>query len=139
MEIIDTKVFVSYTDSDRELIQPLFNVLENKGYTVYTQYPVFLRTQSYVFKIMTRMSQVAKTGFYIFIFTQESINSGTVKMHLEYAISNEALIIPIVIGKFELPEDFQSLIGNRQQFPTEPTEEGFEKVLDKLDIVVKKQ
>ena len=119
-------------------MKQLRNVLTDKGYTVHIQYPVVLRTMPYVFRIKTYMAQASSSGFFIFIFTQEYLKSNTLQIHLDFATSKNALIVPIVINNIQLPEDIINKLGDIQKFYFSPTEKDFSEVVDFMEKNVKK-
>lgn len=101
----------------------------NKNYTVWSPQHV-VHTSTWMGNLKFMMKQIAEKGLFIFVFTQGTIKSQLFKKELSFAVSIGASIIPIIIGKLEIPENLKILIGNMQQFTVEPTEEEFAKVLD---------
>lgn len=136
---LNIEVFISYAHCDRDIIQPLIDVIVDKDYSVWTPEDNLQPGDLWGKQISDAIVRCAYKGFYIIVITQESIKSSFVEKELAFASSHGAWIIPIVIGTPKLPKDIQQWIGNYKHISVKPTKEEFTWVVDILDDVVKQK
>ena len=135
----DIEVFISYAHRDASLIQPLINALADKDYSVWRDKDIVVG-KAWSEQIADAIKRCAYKGFYIVVITQESINSLWVEEEFSYALSLDALIIPIVVGQPDIPPNIQFLMAEKRFFSVEsPTEKNYKKVIDYMDEVVREK
>ncbi|MBR4049518.1 MAG: toll/interleukin-1 receptor domain-containing protein [Clostridia bacterium] len=136
---MDIEVFISYAHCDREIVQPLIKALSDRDYSVWTPDNKINAGDNLTEQIYDAIIRCAYKGFYIVVISEESIKSSFVTNELAFATSQGALIVPVVIGNPNIPDDIRAWIGKYQQVRLSPTEADFNWVGDMLDSVIAKK
>lgn len=100
----DLEVFISYVHHDRKVAEVLRTLLIEKDYSVWTAEDNLNIGACWEKQISKAISRCAEQGFYILLISEDSLKSQFVEKELEYATSQGAWIIPVVIGDTVLPQ-----------------------------------
>ena len=100
----DLEVFISYVHHDRKVAEVLRTLLIEKDYSVWTAEDSLNIGDCWETQISKVISRCAEQGFYVLLISEDSLKSQFVEKELEYATSQGAWIIPVVIGDTVLPQ-----------------------------------
>jgi hypothetical protein len=99
------KVFVSYAHRDRELAMRLINVLFEKDFDVWTDENLIAGTP-WMDQIDQAINVAAQYGFVLALITDNYLKSSFCRTETLAAIDKEAIVIPLVFGNTDVPEEF---------------------------------
>ncbi len=133
------EVYVSYSHRDKNLVKPLIEELINRDYAVWTPDLNLTVGEEWVSQITNAITRCAYKGFYLIVITEESLKSDFVKRELLFASSENATILPVVIGSPDISDAFAYVLSPIQFIYAEPTRESYEKVVDIIDSYIKEQ
>ena len=116
VEIISTdiEVFISYTYKDVELIRPLIKTLVEKDYSVWDPLKTLNTGDDFVCSVHEEIIRCSYKGFFLLVITSNSVKSNYVKKELDFALSHNALIIPLIIGNPIIPDDSKNILDKIQ-------------------------
>lgn len=100
----DLEVFISYVHHNRKVAEVLRTLLIEKDYSVWTAEDSLNIGDCWETQISKAISRCAEQGFYVLLISEDSLKSQFVEKELEYATSQGAWIIPVVIGDTVLPQ-----------------------------------
>ncbi len=103
------RVYISYSHSDAYIAFGIANKLKEREFQVLTDYDL-MPGENWVDSLTGMIKDASKAGAFIVLLTENSIQSKNVKNEIKYAKSLNSLIIPIVVGDFELPDEFKLLL-----------------------------
>jgi hypothetical protein len=138
----DIEVFVSYANHDRDKIQPLIEALVRKDFSVWNSEDNLKLGDNWEKQIPDVPDAIIRCtyqGCFIVVITQESMKSSFVKHELEFAFSQGAWIVPIVLGNPEIPDDLRWWLGTYQCLHVDPRKQDFAWVVNTLEDMLKKK
>ncbi len=112
---IDIEVFISYSYHDTVLIQPLIETLVAKDYSVWEPQKTLNTGNNFVDSVQKKIIRCSYKGFFLLVITQNSVKSNYVKKELDFALSHNALIIPLIIGNPIIPDETANILAKIQQ------------------------
>ncbi len=96
-QIKKTKLFISYSMYDRNLFFELKLNLTNAGYSVWDASDILI-ADNWQDSIISHIKEHSyKDGAFLYLVTNESLNSNAMKMEIEYAIHQKATLLPIIL------------------------------------------
>lgn len=135
----DLEVFISYAHQDHQVAAVLQRVLIDKDYSVWTPDDNMNIGDDCGVQIGNAISRCAEQGFYVLLISENSLKSQFVEKELEYATSQGAWIIPIVIGDIVLPQWLERWLGQYFRISEQTIRTDFEKVVAMIDSVMMKK
>ena len=135
----DQEVFISYAHQDHQVAAVLQRVLIDKDYSVWTPDDNMNIGDDCGVQIGNAISRCAEQGFYVLLISENSLKSQFVEKELEYATSQGAWIIPIVIGDIVLPQWLERWLGQYFRISEQTIRTDFEKVVAMIDSVMMKK
>lgn len=135
----DLEVFISYAHQDHQVAAVLQRVLIDKDYSVWTPDDNMNIGDDCGVQIGNAISRCAEQGFYVLLISENSLKSQFVEKELEYATSQGAWIIPIVIGDIVLPQWLERWLGQYFRISEQTIRTDFEKVVAMIDSVMIKK
>ena len=135
----DLEVFISYAHQDHQVAAVLQRVLIDKDYSVWTPDDNMNIGDDCGGQIGNAISRCAEQGFYVLLISENSLKSQFVEKKLEYATSQGAWIIPIVIGDIVLPQWLERWLGQYFRISEQTIRTDFEKVVAMIDSVMMKK
>ncbi len=96
-QIKKTKLFISYSRSNRNIFLELKENLTKVGFSVWdaTDFSIADDWQYYITNYIKEHSY--KDGAFLYLVTNESLNSNAMKKEIEYAIHQKATLLPIIL------------------------------------------
>ena len=92
-----SKVFISYSNYDRDFIRMLKKELEKNAFDVWTDYDNLNVGDIFATQIETAITDAAEKGYVLYIGSRNSMNSKWIKKEIEIAINKGGFIIPCII------------------------------------------
>lgn len=136
----DLEVFISYSREDMAVAKALKNVLVEADYSVWDpEYDMKTFGGTFTNQIGDAISRCAYKGFYVLIISDHSIRSKYVEAELEFATSQGAWIVPVIVGNPDMPEWMTSWLGQCYRCSENSTEEDFMSLLKEIDQVMLKK
>ena len=135
----DLEVFISYVHHDRKMAEVLRTLLIEKDYSVWTAEDNLNIGDRWEAQISKAISRCAEQGFYVLLISENSLKSQFVEKELEYATSQGAWIIPVVIDDTVLPLWFENWLGQYFRISEQTLKTDFEKVIAMIDSVMMKK
>lgn len=135
----DLDVFISYAHHDRKVAEVLRTLLIEKDYSVWTAEDNLNIGDCWETQISKAISRCAEQGFYVLLISEDSLKSQFVEKELEYATSQGAWIIPVVIGDTVLPQWLENWLGQYFRISGQTLKTDFEKVIAMIDSVMMKK
>lgn len=129
----DLEVFISYAHHDRKAAEVLRTLLIEKDYSVWTAEDNLNIGDCWETQISKTISRCAEQGFYVLLISEDSLKSQFVEKELEYATSQGAWIIPVVIGDTVLPQWLENWLGQYFRISEQTLKTDFEKVIAMID------
>lgn len=94
-----SKVFISYSNQDRDFVRILEKELEKNAFDVWTDYCNLNAGDNFATQVVTAITDAAEKGYVLYIGSRNSMNSEWIKKEIEIAINKEGFIIPCMIDK----------------------------------------
>lgn len=107
------RVYISYSHMDSYIAFGMANKLREMEFQVLMDYGI-MPGESWLDAIKGMIEDAREAGAVIVLLTEKSTHSKFVMKEINYAKSLNSLIIPIVVGDFELPEEFKLLLHDTQ-------------------------
>ena len=93
-----TKIFISYHHRNSAQAYSIKNALINRGYSVWTDEDM-QAGESWQTTIMQSIKEHSyKNGLFLLLTSEENVNSPFVKDEIDFAISNGAIVLPVVLN-----------------------------------------
>lgn len=137
--VADLEVFISYSREDTTVANVLKKVLIDADYAVWDPAYDMKNDKLFLNQISDAILRCAYKGFYVLMISEHSIRSKYVEWELEFATSQSAWIIPVIIGNPDMPEWMSSWLGQCYKCTENPTEEDFIDILKEIDQVMLKK
>jgi hypothetical protein len=133
--ISNTRVFLSYSSSDRELVYRVRNALLSNDFQVWDASREIPAGSNYANAIPSAIKSVRAGGFFLVLITESTLKSLWCEKELTYAISQGCLIIPILCGVKELSDAWRFYLSGYQhlQISTNPTDQELDRLI--YDII----
>lgn len=126
------RVFLSYSSKDERLAHRLYRYLLSKDLQVFIALDIKFG-EDFAKAITSAISEASKNGCVIVLITKYSVNSKMVLNELMYAVKENASILPIAVGDFELPLEFKYFLSHLQFLSFQKEQEmDFEKIYEVL-------
>ena len=116
-QIKKTKLFISYSNRDKNIFKELKENLTLEGYSVWDVSSDLLGFNWLNSASSHIREHSYKDGAFLFLVSEDSLNNVYLFKELNYAVSQNAFIIPIIIDGGTMPAENLQLIFNRK-FPT---------------------
>lgn len=134
----DIEVFVSYSHYDKAVADVITRVLSDADYAVWTDKNL-KRDEPWILQSNNAIERCAQKGFYIVIISEESVKNQFVERELEYATSQGAWIIPVLVGNPIMPEWMFTWLGNCYSCSENPVDSDFDFLVAELDSIMLKK
>ena len=134
----DIEVVVSYSHYDEAVADVIIRVLADADYAVWTDKNLKM-DESWILQNNNAIERCARKGFYVVLISNESIKSRYVEKELEYAISQGAWIIPVLVGNPMMPEWMRMWLGNCYVCSENPVDSDFNSLVAELDSIILKK
>lgn len=92
------RIFMSFSFHDLKIAERIMEKLRDKDYLVFSPQDIHSGTASYPHSVMNAITEASQEGCVIVLISQNSMNSPHVLNELEFALSQNGRILPIVIG-----------------------------------------
>lgn len=135
----DLEVFISYVHHDRKVAEALRILLLEKDYSVWTAEDNLKIGDCWEPQISKAISRCAEQGFYLLLISEDSLKSRFVEKELEYATSQGAWIIPVVIGDTVLPQWLESWLGQYFRVSEDTSRIELKKIVEMIDSIMLKK
>src|SRR6266536_886555 len=106
-----SKIFISYSRKDQDLIDPVTDELSHLGFSVWKDTSSLQGGVDWIKEIVRAISDC---DFFLFFRSANSINSDTVQTEVRIAYDKHRKIIPIVLDNTSYSEAFEFYVGNLQ-------------------------
>lgn len=138
--VADLEVFISYSREDKAVAETLKKVLVDAAYSVWDpEYDMKLDETPWLNQIGDAILRCVYKGFYVLIISENSIRNKYVEDELEFATSQGAWIVPVVVGNPDMPEWMISWLGQCYKCSENLSEEDFTGILKEIDRVMLKK
>jgi len=129
------KVYISYTRRDGyEVYKQLSNALIEKDFDVWDSECDLLPGAEFYTEIQNIIQKTAEYGFVVVLITDAFMISKYCLQELEWIVSSNATIIPLIFGKAEVP----SVLDERECFriPHIPTKEDIGLIVELIEAIL---
>lgn len=132
--ISNTRVFLSHSSRDRELVYRVRNALLFNDFQVWDASRDIPGVSYYAEEIPSAIRSVRSGGCFLILVTKSTLDSTYCIRELEYAISQHCPIIPILCGVNHLPSpwDFLLLKYQHLQISANPTDQELDRLIDDI-------
>ena len=138
--VANLEVFISYSRKDEPVADVLKKVLVDADYSVWDpKYDMKTSGTAFMDQMGDAILRCAYKGFYVLLISENSIRNKYVEGELEFAMSQGAWIIPVIVGKPDMPRWMSSWLGQCYECSENPTEEDFAVLLKEIDRVMLKK
>lgn len=137
--VTDMEVFISYSHKDIVIAQMIKKVLIEADYSVWIDEDNLKSGDNFLQQINNAIERCAKKGFYIIVVSKNSLESKYMEIELRHAVNQGAWIVPVVVGKLEMPAWLRALNVQCYECPEQPTEADFFALLHEIDNVMLKK
>lgn len=136
--VADMEVFISYNHKDIAIAKIIKKVLIEADYSVWIAEDN-LKSGDFLQQINNAIEGCAKKGFYIIVISKNSLEAEYMEIELRHAVNQGAWIVPVVVGKLEMPAWLREQSVQCYECPEQPTEVDFLALLHEIDNVMLKK
>lgn len=127
------RVFLSYSHPDRALAERLRQKLLDQDMLVF--YDMDMRPgDSWLAQTEAAIEQAAKDGFIVYLVTEASLKSSSVKTEIYHAVKAGGKVVPVFVGKASFGLDMMEYLGENQgvSIGETPTDAELERVVESI-------
>ncbi|MDX2101350.1 MAG: toll/interleukin-1 receptor domain-containing protein [Alphaproteobacteria bacterium] len=95
--IATTRVFPSFSHSDRDLVRPYLDELAARGFEVFNDLETLVPGDNFAAVIENELRRAAKNGWVVAFLTHRSLQSAWVQQEIEFAMQLGAKFVPVLI------------------------------------------
>lgn len=135
------RVYISNSNKDNPLARRLKDKLIAKDYLVFFPPDSLTATDNFRHVLADAITAASEEGCVIALLTPHAIQSHWVKTELNYALTQQGNVIPVMVGDFELPVGIKFILHRYQMYrlPEEPSDEDLDQLVNAIgQAIVKK-
>jgi len=99
-------IFVSFSYNDKDAAMKIVNDLKKEGYRIYVPNEIIAVGDNIQ---QTLQKAIDNANFFIYLISQNSINSSWVSKEYEYARSRNIKIFPVLLFKVDVPAELRNI------------------------------
>lgn len=126
------KVYLCYSHKDFDIAEAIYKACVKRDFKIFWDEDI-LCGEDWTTRIENEMSEVAKRGCVVLIVTKNSLASEYIKSELEFALSKDAFVLPIIVDDLSDMVPFRLSGKQYYQLKTPVSSEQIEEIVDLIE------